>query len=250
MQQLNIFNKTKEELAIEFLQKHEPEEGYYVGVSFGKDSLVLYDLVLKSDVKHEAYYACTGLDAPELMRFGRKYYPNVKWLFPKRHFFKEMVDRGYPTKMARWCCDYLKKQSTKNIPLKYRLMGIRAEESWRRRKLGQISEFNKWMIYKPIFYWEEWEVWDYIDINNIKYSSLYDEGFRRLGCVVCPFICNKNQKELNRHKERWPRHYKRFEKSMLKLYNNSSKDSMVEIKNKISFETFLDNWYKGKSNDV
>ena len=57
MQQLDLQGKTKTEQAIEFLRKHEPEnQSWFVGISGGKDSTVLYDLVKKYDVNAEFYY--------------------------------------------------------------------------------------------------------------------------------------------------------------------------------------------------
>ena len=57
MQQLNFNNKTKTDLAIEFIRKHEPPEGYFLGDSGGKDSTVLRDLAVKSGVKFKTYYS-------------------------------------------------------------------------------------------------------------------------------------------------------------------------------------------------
>ena len=71
MEQLNLNGKTKEELAIEFLQEHEPPEGYFLAFSGGKDSVVLYDSALRSGVKFEAYYSATGIDPPQLIKFIR-----------------------------------------------------------------------------------------------------------------------------------------------------------------------------------
>jgi len=41
-----------------------------LGFSGGKDSVVLYDLTQKAEVKFEAYYSSTGLDAP--VRFAMR----------------------------------------------------------------------------------------------------------------------------------------------------------------------------------
>lgn len=104
MKQLNLLTgKTKEETAIEFIRKHEPPEGYFLGFSGGKDSVVVYELAKRSKVVFFPYYEATGIDPPELMKFIKKEYPEVKWLRPKRSFFGEMVDRGFPTKFSRWC---------------------------------------------------------------------------------------------------------------------------------------------------
>lgn len=57
--------------AIKLLQKHEPPEGYFLCFSGGKDSVVIYDLAVKSGVKFDAYHNITTVEPPELMKFIR-----------------------------------------------------------------------------------------------------------------------------------------------------------------------------------
>lgn len=242
MQQLNfITGQTKEQEAIEFIREHEPPEGYFLGFSGGKDSVVLYDLTLKAGVKSQAYYSATGIDAPEVVKFIRKYYPQVIHRRPKESFFALIPKYGYPTKWTRWCCNYLKKYPTKDVTLSRRLMGIRAEESMRRASRGKISQVTKNNIhYKPIFHWLEWEIWDHINLYSLPYCSLYDEGFSRLGCVICPFVSGS---ALKRNRERWPKIYAAFEKAMRKLWDTGKIEKRGYDS---SFEEFLEHWYRGK----
>lgn len=48
-----------DEIAIERLKTFEPEEGYYVAYSGGKDSDVVLDLVIRSGVKFDAHHSLT-----------------------------------------------------------------------------------------------------------------------------------------------------------------------------------------------
>lgn len=48
-----------------------PEDGYFVGFSGGKDSQVLLDLVKRAGVKYKAHYNVTTIDPPENVRFIR-----------------------------------------------------------------------------------------------------------------------------------------------------------------------------------
>lgn len=125
------------EESIEFLREHEPPEGYFVGMSFGKDSIVTLELCRMAGVKHEAFYSATGIDAPEVLRFGRQHYPRVTWLRPKMSFWEGIRKKSPPLRMMRWCCDTLKKEPSKHIPLMRRVMGIRAEESALREVEGE-----------------------------------------------------------------------------------------------------------------
>lgn len=230
--------------AIEFLRQNEPEEGYFLAFSGGKDSIVCYDLAVKSGVKFKAYYSCTRLDPPEIYKFIKTYYPTIEWLFPEQSFYKLLYKKGYPTRKARWCCDSLKKFPADKIDLKHRIVGLRAEESHKRAGRPKTEIIKSITKYKPIFNWLEWMVWDYIEENNLPYPSLYDEGFDRIGCVICPFFCNHNPGILNKHKVRWPKLYKVFEKVMTKHFEENLKYKKQYSHLKTARE-FIDLWYSG-----
>lgn len=250
MQQLNLRGQTKTEEAIEFIREHEPSEGYFVGYSGGKDSEVTLDLVKKSGVKFKAYYSSTGIDPPEIVHHIKRHHPEVIFCRPEKSFYEYIELKGYPTKFARWCCDWIKERPTRNIGLNNRLMGIRAEESRKRANKGRIGKISKYTIYKPIFPWLEWEIWDYIERHNLPYCSLYDEGFSRIGCVVCPFLCRKNQGALLKHKNRWPKQYAAFERAMTNLFNNwlcvvNPRSGALNFRYETDVREFIENWYRG-----
>ena len=79
--------------SIDFLREHEPDDGYFVGFSGGKDSLTLLELCKMSGVKFEAYYSCTRIDPPEVVRFIRQYHPDVHWLYPKASFWSMVIKK-------------------------------------------------------------------------------------------------------------------------------------------------------------
>lgn len=145
--------------AMDFLRQHEPPEGYFLGFSGGKDSIVTLELCRIAGVRYRAFYSCTRIDPPEMYRFIRSHYPEIQWLYPKDSFWKQIIKRSPPMRHIRWCCDYLKKEPSKSIPLTMRVMGIRAEESTRRASRPRIDKYNgKQILLKPIFSWPEWAV--------------------------------------------------------------------------------------------
>lgn len=104
MKQINFAGQTKEEEAIEFIRTHQPPEGYFLGDSGGKDSVVLRDLSRKAGVKFQSYYSATRIDPPEIMRFIKQHHPDTIWLWPKGSFWKEIIRQGIlPTRNRRWC---------------------------------------------------------------------------------------------------------------------------------------------------
>lgn len=212
--------------SVGFLKAMEPEEGYYVGFSGGKDSITTLALCRLAGVKHQAFYVCTRIDPPEVMRFIRKHYPEVSWLYSKESFWELIQRKMPPMPMRRWCCDALKKEPSKNVPLKYRLMGIRAEESARRASRPRIDHYRSHQVLlKPIFHWPEWAVWEFIDHYQLPYPSLYDEGFHRIGCVVCPFILRPGRTR-QQSMERWPGIWKAFEHAVKRWFNAKMADGL------------------------
>lgn len=232
--------------AIVFLREHEPPEGYFVGFSGGKDSIVTLKLCQMAGVKHQAFYSCTGIDEPSVVRFIKQNYPYVTWLKPKIDFWQGIRKNGVPLRMRRWCCDALKKNPAKDIPLKMRVMGIRAEESVKRASRPRISSFSKQTTFKPIFYWKEYHVWDFIEKYDLKYPDLYDNGASRIGCVICPYIFGESeatQKRLQIQKYKYKGIYAKFERYVYEWW--SSKSDWRVRNSEQGFAEFLDLYYHG-----
>ena len=86
--------------AIKFIQNAEKlalrmdERGFHVAFSGGKDSQVLLALVEMSGCKHHAEMQVTSVDSPNLMRFVRQHYPQVKLNLPKRNMRELILTKG------------------------------------------------------------------------------------------------------------------------------------------------------------
>jgi len=182
--QLDFERKNKVEVAIDRLQHFEPPEGYYLAFSGGKDSTVLYQLAVESGVKFDAHYSLTGIDPPELVRFVQKNYPAVELHRPPESVFKGVLKHGLPRRQTRWCCELLKERNGTG-----------------RWVLTGIDDSTKTFLH-PIIDWSTNEVWEYITRNKLPYCSLYDEGFSRLGCVLCPMA---SKRQIAIETERWPK---------------------------------------------
>jgi phosphoadenosine phosphosulfate reductase len=161
------------------------------GMSGGKDSAVVYDLVMQVDNSVPFYYANTTIDPPGTMKFIREYYPNVEILQPKKGYFTLVREKGLPTRQARYCCELLKEYVGvgKNM-----FEGIRSEES-RNREGRDYIQCDSRTAYKggqhiyPIYDWTERDVWEYIDKRGIKTNPNYKRNggcMERIGCVGCP----------------------------------------------------------------
>ena len=55
----------------------------------------------------------------------------------------------------------------------------------------------------PIIDWTDAEVWRFIRQERVPYCCLYDEGFRRLGCIGCPMATRRGR---SIEFARWPKY--------------------------------------------
>lgn len=176
-------------------------------------------------------------------------YPKFKG--ERTSMWKLILDEGIlPSPWARYCCKVLKESGD---PRRFIATGVRTSESPKRsgrqafewlasQKFNQIkksyeeaaevyqealddSPYGECRFIKaarqrrnlavnPIIDWTDDDVWDYIHANNLSYNPLYDEGFKRVGCVGCPLANYKKRKAVF---ERFPRYEKLYRKSCQKL---------------------------------
>ena len=226
----------KLEYSVELLRKSEkmalrldPENGFYLAFSGGKDSQCLYHVAKLAGVRFKAHMNLTSVDPPEVIRFVKTQYPDVELIKPRMSIY-EMAKKKHilPTRILRWCCAEFKETSGVG---KVTLVGVRKEESARRAKREEISTeikgkrneetFDQWseheenmvacvggkdkILVSPIIYWTERDVWEFLNVNGIPHCELYDECYTRIGCICCPMSQPRQKaKEI----KRWP-HVKR-----------------------------------------
>lgn len=270
--------QTKIEYSIALLQKAEqlalqynPDNGFYLCFSGGKDSQALYHIAKLAGVKFKAHMNLTSVDPPQVLRFVRKNYPDVELHRPKESIYKLIPKKkSLPTRMIRWCCDVLKEQSGAGEVV---LLGIRKAESIRRAKRkevevaghkfsGSIDQFDEHketevdcikgedkIMVSPILDWTDKDVWDFLNGNNIPHCELYDMGYKRIGCIMCPMA---NKKNLIRDRAMFPsveRAYKRAIAQLIKVNPHYAIRLAIacNIHNLNEIDTIFD-WWVSKEN--
>ena len=264
--QMDIFGKTKLEKTIERIQMFEPEDGYFLAFSGGKDSQCIYHLAKMAGVKFDAHYSVTSVDPPEMVRFIMKNYPDVIREHKTDKNGKPMTmwsliesNTMPPTRMARYCCEKLKESSGDG---RVTMTGVRWAESRNRREnqglvtmMGRSKKTQSMLteiganfqktdrggvvlnldnsdtrraveicyrtqrtLVNPIIDWEDDEVWEFLNkVVKVPHCSLYDDGFKRLGCIGCPLSGGKN---MRRDFERWPAYKQKYIKSFERMIEN------------------------------
>lgn len=177
--------------AVDFLRdKLHGKGNVYLGFSGGKDSIVTERLLSLSGLPYKTYHSFTGIDAPEVVKFIRENYPACNFVRPKQTFWHLITTHNPPANFSRWCCKKLKKEPSAKIQIPLRVLGQRAEESVKRSKYPRVNHFDKLnqTHHYPILDWKEWQVWEFIEQQGLKYPILYDCGFSRLGCIFVRII--------------------------------------------------------------
>lgn len=181
-----------------------------------------------------------------------------------------------PTRTARYCCDKIKESGGND---RFTVTGVRWAESTNRkhnqgivtakdnielpenehykktarggiiltndnedarRELESCQRLHK-MLLNPIIDWSDSEVWQFILQQKIPYCSLYDEGFKRIGCIGCP-MARKHGRE--REFLRWPKFKRAYLQTFERLIDartRAGKDRWVRKTGTTAQDIF--NWW-------
>ncbi|MFV0538037.1 MAG: phosphoadenosine phosphosulfate reductase family protein [Dysgonomonas sp.] len=120
------------------------------------------------------------------------------------------------------CCDKLKKEplrrKAKELRLDCAILGILASESYQRKKdwleYGcNVFHERKDNQSRPLSFWNDEDILEYIDRYNVRIPRLYDMGYSRNGCMYCGFGVHLEKNCQNRYqrlKETHPVQYQYF----------------------------------------
>lgn len=145
------------------------------------------------------------------------YSPNSK--LPEK--WKKLIDA--PFKVTSKCCDTLKKEPFRRYQKETGLMpiiGIMASEGGYRGMMKTCNAFDqKEPMSRPMLFWSEEDVWEYIETYDVEYSEIYDDrmvdgqlipGEARTGCMFCAY---------GAHLEKGENRFQRMKKSHPKQWN-------------------------------
>lgn len=169
-----------------------------------------------------------------------------------------------PTRIVRYCCAELKE---KNVYTQNRMIatGVRWDESTRRkntreafeyvasstakkikvsdekmllsdqdedcRRLFEKCELKAKTVVNPIIDWKEKDIWEYAEAEKLVMNPLYQKGFRRIGCALCPMAGR-------RERERVCAMYPKFKQAYVHAF-----DKMLDVR---KFKGLDTQWKSGE----
>ena len=89
--------------------------------------------------------------------------------------------------------EYRQELKAKRAKRKSKKDGVNITNADQEQTLGCISGKESLLI-SPIIHWMEEDVWEFLNkVMEVPHCSLYDEGWRRLGCIGCPMSSAKQK---------------------------------------------------------
>ena len=196
-----------------------------VAFSGGKDSLATY-LVVENALEKSPplFFVDTGIELPETIEHIEDFAQSRKVKIIGQRAgdrFWESVDTfGPPARDFRWCCKVLKLGPAATSIAdemggeSLSFMGQRKLESFQRSIEPRVTE-NPWVpgqtSANPIQNWNALEVWLYIFQKKEVFNPLYNRGYHRMGCYLCP---SSPLAELESLRETHPDLHKQWESKM------------------------------------
>ena len=217
----------------------------FVSISGGKDSDVIKDIVNRAfnelreegiNVDYNLIAFNTSNDTAETYKHLKQHHKMTKEniISPEVGFYQWIVDKkNYftPTRFVRNCCStYKEGQLTKIMGKKedtLTFLGMRSPESVKRKdydfdlneaqkKIGKKPNVpENWLRFLPIVKWTDAEVWLYILNRKMKYNDMYNKGFNRIGCLICPYQSDVVELLIKNH---YPKQWKRWVDILAKGY--------------------------------
>ncbi len=119
-------------------------------------------------------------------------------------------------KISDICCNIMKKAPIKKYIRetgRQQIVGTMADDS-QQRKISYLktgcNTFKGAIKSRPISFWVEKDIWNYIKLKNLPYCSIYDKGVHHTGCVFCMFGV---------HLEKYPNRFQHMKHTHPQLHN-------------------------------
>lgn len=208
---MNLFEKEFEEEAILRIKKfakiaEKLDYSIVLGFSGGKDSVVIYDLAQRAEIKFTAFFN-HSFESITTLNFIKEYYPDVHFRRTYNIGFLANIKKHngiLPTVDIAYCCsDYKHNNNNKDKAV---IVGVRRSESNKRRKRNVIDRKKRIKKYvddyfltscqsdvlgnvdillRPIVDWTNYDVINYIRKYKLPINKEY-EIHNRVGCMICP----------------------------------------------------------------
>jgi len=206
------------------------DHNFMVTVSGGKDSTVTLYLSQLCGIK-TFVYCDTGFEFPETKDVieNLSKIAHIDVVEADREMFDKVFNvLGPPARDFRWCTQVCKLEPLRRyIRGRIRgkivsITGQRLFESPQRALAGYEKDVYGQnpadVIASPLYEWTALEVELYIHHRGLPLNKLYEEGFERVGCYICPTLrCSEIEIIKNVHPDLWNSWYEKLKRFRRKI---------------------------------
>ncbi len=174
-----------------------------MATGFGPSGVALMHLVSCINQEATVFYLDTDLLFPETHDLKRRLADRLGLTFTRVHSGLSLPDQAREEGPNLWqtnpdrCCFIRKVQPLRRF-LSSReawITGIRRDQSPTRERIGIVGwdEANGLVKINPLANWTEDQVWQYVEVNELPYNRLHDQGYPSLGCIPCTKPVSENE---------------------------------------------------------
>lgn len=185
---------------IYFIKKHYPDVIFSMPHDADGKQISMWSLIPQEKIPPTriARYCCAKLK--ETSGNGRMVVTGVRWAESTRRKANQgvVVISGKPKTTQ-------KKADELGVNYSVSKSGtlVMNEDNDENRRIAEYCYRTQRMLLNPIVDWTDDEVWEFLnEIIKVPHCCLYDEGYKRIGCIGCPMAGAEKQK---RAFERYPK---------------------------------------------
>ena len=190
----------------EVIHHHFDEFGDKVAVAFsgGKDSEVVLYLCLQVTPNVPVVFNNTGVEYSETVKFvahlAELWNLNLLVTHPEKSFWECVEQYGFP-QGTKWegkhparCCYWLKEKPMLVVIRGNGYLGYFTGETAIESRMRMFAALRGTCVHlkkggvckiKPILWWTQEEVWEFIHDNDLPVNEAYAKGAERVGCMPC-----------------------------------------------------------------
>lgn len=90
-----------------------------------------------------------------------------------------------------------------------------------------LAKKNEDLVCNPIYKMQERDIWRYIRENDIEINPLYEQGYKRVGCILCPLGGKHSMVKEAHDFPKYRQIYINYFEKMLKVRKDSGKDDIT-----------------------
>lgn len=196
---------------IYFIREHYPDVIFYVPHDAYGKRISMWSLITKIGMPPTRFRRFCCAELKEKSGDGRMVVTGVRWAeSARRKENRGVVNIDGKPKTTQKKANELGVQYKTN---KYGGLVMNDDNDENRRLAGFCYRTQK-MLLNPIVDWTDDEVWEFLnDIVKVPHCRLYDEGYKRIGCIGCTMAGAAGQKaEFKRYPKFRALHVRAFDR--------------------------------------